>query len=171
MALFLPFHFGLRLNHGVHKPNCCCCCCCLVAKLCLTLWLHRLQHARLSCPSLSPGICWNSCPLNQWCYLMISCSASPFSSCPQSFPASGSFLMSGLFSSDGQIIGAPTLASVLPINIQGWFPLGLTSLIVLLSKAFSSVFSSNTVWKHQFFGAQSSLWSGSHIHIWLLERP
>ena len=92
----------------------------------------------------------------------------PFSSCLQSFPAIGSFLMSRLFASGGQSIGAS--ASVLPINIQGWFPLRLTGLISLLSKGLSRVLSNTTVWKHQFFHAQPSLWSSSHIHTWLLEH-
>ena len=96
--------------------------------------------------------------------------SSPFSSCPQSFPASGFFPMSWLFTSGGQSIVASTSVSVLPMNIQGWFPLGLTGLISFLSKELSRVFSSTTVWKHQFFGAQPSLWSSSHIHTWLLEK-
>ena len=97
-------------------------------------------------------------------------SAIPFSSCPQSFPSSGSFQMSQLFASNGQIIGASVLASVLPMNIQGWFLLGLTGLISLLPKELLRVFSSTTVQKHQFFGAQPSLWSNSHICTWLLEK-
>ena len=95
---------------------------------------HGLQNARLSCPSLSLGVCSNSCSLSQWCQPTISSSIIPFSSCPQSFPASESFPMSWLFASGGQIIGTSALASVFPTNIQGWFPLGLTSLISLLSK-------------------------------------
>ena len=103
----------------------------------------------------------NSCLLSWWCHLTISSSIASFSSCPQSFPASGSFLMNLLFTSDGQSIGAS--ASVLPINIQGWFSLGLTDLISLLSRGLSGVFSSTTVQKHQFFSIQPSLWSNSHI--------
>ena len=95
----------------------------------------------------------------------------PFSSCPQSFPASGTFLMSQLFVSGGQSIGASASESVLPMNIQDWFPLGLTDLIFLQSKGLSRVFSSTTVWKCQLFGAQHSLCSNSHIHTWLLEKP
>ena len=95
----------------------------------------------------------------------------PFSSCLQTFPASGSFLMSQFFASDGQSIGPSALASVLPTNTQHWFPLGLTSLISLQSKGLSRVFSKATLQKHQFFGAQLSLWSNSHIHSWLLEKP
>ena len=130
---------------------------------------HELQHARLPCPFLSPRICSNSCPLHWWCHLNISSSVTSFSSCPQYFPLSGSFPMSWLFASSGQSIGMSAL--VLPINIQGWFSLGLTGLISLLSKGLSRVFSSTTNWKHQFFGAQSSLWSSCHICTWLLEKP
>ena len=113
-----------------------------------------LQHSRLPCPSLSPEVCSNSGPLSWWCHPTISSSVIPFSSCLQSFPASGSFPMNWLFASGGQRIRAS--ASVLPMNIQDWFPSGLTSLI-LLSKGFWRVFSSTTVWKHQFFGTQPSL--------------
>ena len=112
---------------------------------------HELQHVRLPCPSLSPGVCTNSCPLNRWCDPTISSSVFPFSSCRQSFPASGSFPKSQFFASDGKSIEASTSASVLPICIQDWFPLGLTGLISLLSKGFSRVFSNTTVQKHQFF--------------------
>ena len=115
---------------------------------------HRHEHTRLLCPSLSPGVCTNSCPRSRWCYLIISSSVVPFSSCPQSFPASGSFPMSQLFASGGQSIGASASAPVLPMNIQGWFPLGLTGLISLLSEGLSRIFSNTRVWKHQFFGAQ-----------------
>ena len=136
---------------------------------------HGLQHARLPCPSPSPGVCSNSCSLSQWCHPTISSSVIPFS-CPQSFPASGSFPMraSGSFPmsqslvSDGQSIGVSALASVLSMNIQDWFPLGLTGLIFLLSKGLSRVLSNTTVQKHQLFGAQTSIWSNSHIHTWLL---
>ena len=120
---------------------------------------------------LPPRVCSNSCPLSQWCYLTISSSATPFSSCPQSFPASESFPNSWLFPSGGQSIRASAAASVLPMNIQGWFPLGLTDLISLLSKGLTRVFSNSTVQKHQFFGSQFFLWSKSHIHTWLLEKP
>ena len=128
---------------------------------------HKLQHNRLPCPSVSPRVCSNSCPLSQWCHPTISSSVTPFSSCLQSFPASGSFPMSRLFKSGGQRIGAS--ASVLPVNIQGWFLFRLTSLISLQSNRLSRVFSSTTVWKHQFFYAQPSVWSNSHIRTWLLE--
>ena len=118
-----------------------------------SLRLHRQQHASLPCPSLFPGVCWNSGPLSQWCHPTISSSVASFSSWLQSFPASGSFPMTQ-FSSDGQSIEAS--ASVLPMNIQGWFPLGLTGCISLQSKGLSRVFST-TVQKHQFFCAQLSL--------------
>ena len=135
-----------------------------------SVWSHELQHIRLPCPSLSPGVSMNSGPLSQWCPPTISSSVVPFFSCPQSFPASGSFPTCWLFTSDGQSIGASALASVLPMNIQGWFPLGLIGLISLLSKGLSKAFSSTTIQKHQFFGSQPSLWSNSHICTWLLEN-
>ena len=116
---------------------------------------HELQHARLPCPSPSPTVCSNTCPLSQWCHPTISSSVVPFSSCHQSFPASGSFPVNWLFASGGQRIRAS--ASVLSVNIQGWFHLGLTSLI-LLSKGFWRVFSSTTVWKDPFFGTQPSFY-------------
>ena len=120
-----------------------------------SLWQHGLQHARLFCHSLSPGICSKSCPLSLWCYQTISFSATIFS-CPQSFQTLGSFLMNWLFPLCGQSIGDSASTTVLPMNIWGWFPLGLTSLISLLSKRISRVFSSTTIWKHQFFSDQSS---------------
>ena len=110
-----------------------------------SLWPHELQHTRLLCPSLSVKVCSNSCPLSQLCYLSISSSVTPFSSCPRSFPTSEPFPMSQLFASGGQNIGASASASVLPMNIQSWFPLGLTGLISLLSKGLSRVFT--TIWK------------------------
>ena len=143
-------------------------CCCSVTKSCQTLWPHGLQHARLPCPSLSPWVCSDSCPLSQWCHPTISSSVVPFS-CRQSFPASGSFPVSRLVTSGVQSIVASTSTSVLPMNIQDWFPLGLTGWISLLG--LSRVFSSTRVPKYQFFGAQLSLWSNSHICTWLLERP
>ena len=130
---------------------------------------HGLQHARLPCPSPSPGTCSNSCPLSWCCHPTISSSVVPFS-CLQSFPASGSFLLSWLFTSGGQSIGASVSASVLLTNIKDWFPLGLTALI-LQSKGLSRVFSNITVQKHQFFSAQPSLWYNSHIHTWQLKKP
>ena len=128
-----------------------------------SLWAHELQHTRFSCPSPSPGVCSNACPLSQWCHPTISSSASLFSSCSQSFPASRSFPMNQLFTSGGQSIAASASASVLPMNIQGWFPLGLTCLISLLSRGLSRVFSNTAIRKHQFFGTQPSLWFSSHI--------
>ena len=119
-----------------------------------SLWSHGLQHARLPCPSSSSGVSSNSCPLSQWCHPTISFSVALFSSCPQSFPEPRSFPMSLLFASGGQSVGASASASVLPMNIQGWFPLGSNGLMSLLSKGLSIVFSSTTVWTHQFFGAQ-----------------
>ena len=136
----------------------------------LFLWPSGVQHTRLPCPSPSSRVCSNSCPLSQWCHPAISSSVAPFSSCHQAFPASGSFSMSGLFASGGQSISASASASVLPMNIQGWFPLGLTVLISLQSKGLLRVFSSTTTWKHQFFSAQPSLWFNSHIRTWLLEN-
>ena len=110
-----------------------------------SLWFHELQHARLPCPSLSPGVCSNSYPLSQQCHLTILSSVVPFSSCPQTLPASESFPMTWRFESGVQSIGASALASVLPENIQGWFPLGLTGVISLLSKGLSRVFSSTSL--------------------------
>ena len=130
-----------------------------------------LQHARLPRPLLFPRVRSNSCPLSWWCHPTIPSSMTPFSSCPQSLPASGSFPMSQLFASGGHNIGASASASVFPMNTQGWRPLGLTGSISLPCKRPSRVFSNTTVQKHQFFGAQLSLWSNSHIHTWLLEKP
>ena len=113
----------------------------------------------------------NSCPLSRWCHLTISSSVVPFSSCLQSFPASGSFQMSQLFASGGWNIGVSTSTSILPMNTQDWFPLGWTGWISLQSKALSRVFSNTTVQKHQFIGTQLSLYSNSHIHTWTLEKP
>ena len=136
-----------------------------------SLWPQGLQHARLPCPSPSPGVCLNSCPLSQWGHPTIYSSVIPFSFCHQSFPASVSFPMSHLFTSGVQSTGASVSASVLPMIIQDWFPLGLISLISLLSKGLSRVFSNTTVWRHQFFGTQPFLLSSSHTHSWLLEKP
>ena len=107
----------------------------------------------------------DSCPSSPWCHPAISSSVVPFSSCLQAFPVSGSFQMRM------KSIGASALASVISMNIQGWFPLGLTGWISLQSKRLSRVFSSTTVGKHQFFSAYPSLWSNPHIHMWLLEKP
>ena len=121
--------------------------------------------------SPSPSACSNSCSLSQWCHPTISSFVVHFSSCFQCFPASGSFLMSRLFTSGSQSIGASASTSVPPMNIQGWFPLGLAGLISLFSKGLSRILSSTTVWKYQFFSAQPSLWPNFHIHTWLLEKP
>ena len=118
---------------------------------------HGLQHSRLPCPSPTPKACSNSSPLSWWCHPTISSSVIPFSSCLQSFPASGSFPRSQFFTSGGQSIGVSALASVLPMNIQDWFPLGWTGLISLQSKELSRVFSNTTVQKHQVFGPKRSL--------------
>ena len=126
---------------------------------------HVLQDTRLPCPSPTPGLCSNSCPSSWWCHPAISSFVLPFSSCLQSFSAAGSFLMSLFFTSGGQSIGASASASVLPMNIEGWFPLGWTGLISLQSRRLSRVFSNTTVQKHQFFDAQLSLWSNPYnIH-------
>ena len=117
---------------------------------------HGLQHARLPCPSPSPGVCSNSYPLIQWCHPTASCSVIPFSSWLQSFPESGSFQISQLFASDSQSVGVLASTSVLPMNTQDWPPLGWTGWISLQSKARSRIFSNIRVQKHQFFGAQLS---------------
>ena len=132
---------------------------------------HESQHARPPCPSPTPRVYSNSCPLSRWCHPTISSSVIPFSSCLQPFPASGSFQMSQFFISGGQSIGVSASASVLPVNFQDWFPLGWTGWISLQSKGLSRVFSNTTVQKHQFFGSQLSLWSSSHIRTCLLEKP
>ena len=129
---------------------------------------HGLQHARLPCPSPTPRARSNSCPSSQWCHPAISSSVDPFSFCLQSIPALGSFLRSQFFTSGSQSFGVSASASILSMNIQDWFPLGLTDLISLQPKEFSRVFSNTTVRKQQFFSAQLSLWSNSHIHTWLL---
>ena len=136
-----------------------------------SLWPHWLQHTRSPCPSPTTGVYSNSCPLSQWWHPTISSSVIPFSSHLQSFPAPGSFQMSQLFTSGGQSIGVSASTSVLPMNIQGLFPLGLIGWISLQSKGLSTVFSNTTVQKHQFFGAQLSSQSNSHIHTWLLQKP
>ena len=132
-----------------------------------SLWSRGLQHARLPCPSPTPRVYSNLCPLSQWCLSTISSSFILFSSCLQSFPASASFQMSQLFALGGQSIGVSATASVLPKNIQDWFPLGWIS---LQSKGLSRAFSNTTVQEHQFFSAQLSLQSNSHIHTWLLKK-
>ena len=136
-----------------------------------SLWPHELQHARPPCPSPNPGVHWNTCSLSQWCHPTILSSAVPFSSNLQSFPASGSFQMSQFFCIRWPSIRVSASASVLPVNIQDWSPLGWTGWISLRSKRLSRVFASTTVQKHQFFGSQISLQSNSHIHTGLLEKP
>ena len=159
----------LRLDHGERRDRSCSrpvIQFSSLAQLCLTLQPHGLQ------PGVpTPRAHSNSCPWSQWCHPTFSSSVIPFSSCFPSFPAWGSFLRSQFFSSGSQSIGASASASLLPINVQYWFPLGLTGLISLQSKGLSSVFSSTTVQKHKFFSAQLSLWPKSHIHTWLLEKP
>ena len=132
---------------------------------------HGLQQSRPPCHSPSPKVCWSSCPLHRWCHPDLSSSDILFSFCHQSYPASGTFSMSRLFTFDDQNTGASALASVLPTSIQGWFPLRLTGLISLLSKGLSGVFSSTTVRRHPLFGTLLSLQSSSHNCTWLLGRP
>ena len=132
---------------------------------------YELQHTRPPCPSPTPGVHSDSHPSTQWCHPAISSSVVPFSSCPQSLPASESFPMSQLFTWGGQSIRVSALASVLPKNTQDWSPLEWTGWISLQSKGLSRVFSNKTVQKHQFFGAQLSLQSNSHIRTWPLEKP
>ena len=125
-----------------------------------SLWLHGLQHSSLPCPSPSPEACSNSCPLSWWFFSTISSSVVRFSSCLKP----GSFLMNLLFTSGSGSIGASSSASILPMNIQDWFPLGLPGWISWQFKGLSRVFSNTIVQKHQLFGTQPSLWSSSHIH-------
>ena len=132
---------------------------------------HELQHARPPCPSPTPGVHSDSCPSSRRCHPAISFSVVPFSSCPQSLQASESFPMSQLFTWGGQNIGVSALASVLPKNTQDWSPSEWTGWISLQAKGLSRVFSNTTVQKHQFFGAQLSSQSNSHIHTWPLEKP
>ena len=138
------------------------------------VWLFatpEVQHSRPPCPSPTPRVHSNSSPSSRWCHPAVSSSVVPISSCPQSLPASESFPMSQLFTWAGQSIGVSALASVLPMNTQDWSPLGWTGWISIQSKGLSRVFSNTTVQKHQFFGAQLSLQSKSHIHTRLLEKP
>ena len=131
---------------------------------------HESQHARPPCPSPTPGVHSDSCSSSWWCHPAISSSVAPFS-CPQSLPASESFPMSQLFAWDGQSTGVSALAKFLPKKCQGWSPSEWTGWITLQSKGLSRVFSNTTVQKHQFFGAQPSSQSNSHIHTWPLEKP
>ena len=134
-----------------------------------SFWPHGLQHARPPCPSPTPRVYSNLCPLSRWCHPAISSSVVPFSSCPQSPPASGSFPMSQLFAWGGQSIRVSALASILPMNTQDW-SLEWTGWISLQSMGLSKVFSNTTVQKHQFFSTQLSSQSNSHIHTWQLEK-
>ena len=136
-----------------------------------SLQTHESQHTRPPCPSPTPRVHSDSRPSSQWCHPAISSSVVPFSLCLQSCSASGSFPRSQFFMSGGQSIGTSASSSVLPMNIQDWFLLGLTGLMSLQPKGLSRVFFNTTVQKHQFFGSQFSLWSNSHIHTWLLEKP
>ena len=131
---------------------------------------HESQHARPPCPSPTPGVRLDSCPSSQWCHPAISSSVVPFS-CPQSLPASESFPMNQLFTWGGQSTGVSALASFLPKKSQGWSPSECTGWISLKSKGLSRVFSNTTVQKHQFFSAQPSSQSNSHIHTWPQEKP
>ena len=132
---------------------------------------HESQHTRPPCPSSTPRVHSNSCPSSRWCHPDISSFFGPFSSCPQSLPASESFPMSQLFTWGGQSIGVSALTSVLPMNTQDWSPLEWTGWISSESKGLSGVFSNTIVQKHQFLGAQLSSQSNSHIHTWPLEKP
>ena len=136
---------------------------------------HELQHPMSrstwpTCPSPTPGVHSDSCPSSPWCHPAISSSVVPFSSCPQSLPASESFPMSQLFAWGGQSTGVSALASFLPKKSQGWSPSEWTGWISVQSKGPSRVFSNTTVQKHQFFGTRPSLWSSSHIPTWLLKK-
>ena len=136
-----------------------------------SLWPHESQQTRPPCPSPTPRVYSNSCPSTWWCHPAISSSVIHFSSCPQSLPAAGSFPMSQLFTWGGESIGVSASTSVLPMNTQDWSPLGWTGWISLQSKGLSRVSSNTTVQKHQFFGAQLSLYFNSHIHTWPMEKP
>ena len=142
-----------------------------VAQSCPILQPHELQHSRPPCPSPSPRVHSNSDPSRRWCHPAISSSVIPFSSCPQSLPASESFPMSQLFAWGGQSTGVSALAAFLSRNTQGWSPLEWTGWISLQSKGLSSIFSNITAQKHQFFGTQLSSQSNSHIHTWPLGKP
>ena len=136
----------------------------------VSLWPHESQHARPPCPAPTPRVHSDSCPLSRWCHPAISSSVIPFSSCPQSLPASESFPMSQLFAWCGQNTGVSALASFLPKKSQGWSPSEWTGWISLQSKGLSRIFSNTTLQNHQFFGAQLFSQSNSHIHTWPLEK-
>ena len=139
--------------------------------VCDCLRPHKSQHSRSPCPSPTAGVHSDSRRSSQWCHPAISSYVNPFSSCPQSLPASESFPMSQLFAWGGQSTGVSALASLLPKKSQGWSPSEWTGWISLQSKGLSRVFSNTTVQRHQFFGAQLSSQSNSHIHTWPLEKP
>ena len=132
---------------------------------------HESRHTRPTCPSSTPGVHWDSCPSSQWCHPAISSSVVPFSSCPQSLPASESLPMSQLLAWGGQSTGVSALASLLPKKSQGWSPSEWTGWISLQSNGLSTVFSNTTVQKHQFFSTQPSSQSNSHNHTWPQEKP
>ena len=150
--------FTARISRNI------CCCCCSVTQFCLTLWPHGLRHVRPPCSLPSSGVCPSSCPLHQWCHPANS-SCDPLFFYPLSFPASRTFPVSRLFTSDDQSTGASASASVLPVNIQGWSPVRLTDLIFLLFKGLSGVFSSTTVRRYRFFGILPSLQSSSQPYM------
>ena len=152
-----PFQFSsVQFSHSVISES---------------LWPHESQHARPPCPSPTPRVQSDSRPSSQWRHPAISSSVVPFSSCPQSLLASECFPMSQLFAWGSQTTGISASASFLPKNTQGWSPSEWTGWISLQSKGLSRIVSNTTVQKHQFFGAQLSSQSNSHIHIWLLEKP
>ena len=155
--MFSKFIFSsVQLSHSVMSDS---------------LWPHESQHARPPCPPPTPRVYPNSCSLNRWYHPAISSSVIPFSSCPQSLPASECFSMSQPFAQGGQSIGVSASTSLLPVNTQDWSPLGWTGWTSLQSKELSRVFSNTTVQKHQFFGTQLSSQSNSHIHIWAVINP
>ena len=154
------WYFRLKRFGSVQSLSC--------VRLFATPWIAARQT---SLSITNSGVYSNSCPLSRWCHPAISSSVVPFSSCPQSLPASGSFPMSQLFTWGGQSIGVSASASVIPVNTQDWSPLGWTGWISLQSKRLSRVFSNTTVQKHQFFSAQLSSQSNSHICTWPLEKP
>ena len=156
-------HMGHSFRHSLQFSS--------VTQSCPTLWPHESQHARPPCPSPTPGVYSNSCPSSWWCHSAISFSVVPFSSCPQSLPASESFPMSQIFAWGGQSTGVSAIASFLPKKSQDWSPIEWTGWITLQSKGLSRVFSNTTVQKHQFFSTQLSSQSNSHIHTWPLEKP
>ena len=153
---FIPLYHSVQFSRSVASDS---------------LRPHELQHARPPCPSPTPRVHSDSCASSRWCHPAISSSVVPFSSCPQSLPASESFPVSQLFTWDGQSTGVSALASFLPMNTQDWSPLEWTGWMSLQSKGLSRVFSNTTVQKHQFFSTQPSSESNSHIHTWPLEKP